>query len=140
MYSLIIIHLYKLNNLTSFQRPDLKEDTFYNKSVSDKLSAFPLHPPIPTFCPALILVHTCCIFRPLFGVLWFFQVMEGALAVSVWDVEFHPCPDPISSATKSEPSSNHASHSSGNGYTATQLMCGSKAHSASRTVSLAHKA
>ena len=36
----------------------------------------------------------------------------------VVDVEFHSNPNFISSATKSEPPSNHASHSSGNGYKA----------------------
>ena len=36
----------------------------------------------------------------------------------VGDGEFHPCPNSISSATKSKLSDNHASHSSGNGYLA----------------------
>ena len=37
---------------------------------------------------------------------------------NVVDGQFHPCPNPISSATKSEPSDNHASHSPGNGHKA----------------------
>ena len=38
------------------------------------------------------------------------------------DVEFQTNANPISSATKSEPSDNHASYSSGNGYKATPVM------------------
>ena len=41
--------------------------------------------------------------------------------IVVVDVEFHPNPNPTSSATKSEPSGNYASHSSGNGYKATPV-------------------
>ena len=36
--------------------------------------------------------------------------------LTVVDVEFHPNPNYISSATKSEPSDNSASHLFGNGY------------------------
>ena len=36
--------------------------------------------------------------------------------IVVGDGEFHPCPNSISSTTKSEPSDYHASRSSGNGY------------------------
>ena len=39
----------------------------------------------------------------------------------VVDVESHPNPNIISSATKSEPFGNNASHSSGNGYKATPV-------------------
>ena len=45
--------------------------------------------------------------------------------INVWDGEFHPCPNSISSATKSEPSGNHALHSSGNGYKAIPVNKGS---------------
>ena len=50
-----------------------------------------------------------------------FLIRPKTFFITLWDGEFHPCPNSISSATKSEPSGNSASHSSGNGYKATQV-------------------
>ena len=47
------------------------------------------------------------------------DIMQGYFGLStVGDGEFLPYPNSISTATKSEPSDNHASHSFGNGYKA----------------------
>ena len=46
------------------------------------------------------------------------ELPEALFHISVVDVEFHPNLNLISSATKSEPSGNMVSHSSGNAYKA----------------------
>ena len=50
------------------------------------------------------------------------ELPEALFHISVVDVEFHPNLNLISSATKSEPSGNMVSHSSGNAYRAIPLL------------------